>query len=56
MTRLELLHTILENDDLLTRNDAFMLLAGRLPEGDAAVSAAWEALTQALLANDAIGY
>jgi len=56
MTRLELLHTILDNDELLSRNDAFMLLAGRLPEGNAAVSAAWEALAQALLANDAIAY
>jgi hypothetical protein len=52
MTRLELLDTILDNDELLTLQDAFMLLAGRLPVNDPRVSDAWENLYQALtLAN-----
>lgn len=51
MTRLELLHTILDNDELLTLQDAFMLLAGRLPENDARVSDAWEELGRALNVN-----
>jgi hypothetical protein len=56
MTRLELLHTIQENGELLTLQDAFSLLAGRLPENDARVSDAWENLYQALTANDVRQY
>jgi hypothetical protein len=56
MTRLELLHTIQDNAELLTLHDAFALLASRLPVADGAVSDAWEELSQALCANAAIGY
>lgn len=51
MTRLELLHLVQENPEALTLHDAFALLAGRLPAGDARISAAWEELARALLAN-----
>jgi len=53
MNRLELLHTIDENADLLGTYDAFALLAGRLPVGDEAISKAWEELAIALIANAA---
>ena len=53
MNRLELLHTIDENAELLGTYDAFALLAGRLPVGDEAISKAWEELAIALIANAA---
>lgn len=54
MNRLELLHIIQDNADLMHRNDAVALLAGRLP-ADAKVQAAWEILTRELMALDAVG-
>lgn len=49
MTRLELLHTIQENSELLDVRDRFALLAGSLP-ATPAVRYAWEALAAELLA------
>lgn len=48
MTRLELLHTIQENSELLDLNDRFALLAGSLPNSPQ-VRRAWEALADALM-------
>ena len=53
MTRLELLHLIQENAELLHRHDAFALLASRLPE-DAKVREAWENLALELTAWAAV--
>lgn len=55
MTRLELLHTIQDNAELLTLGDAVALVAGRLPTDDKAVIAAWGELTLRLIANAAVG-
>ncbi len=52
MTRLELLHTIQDNGDLLDLNDRFALLAGRLPNSPQ-VRRAWEALADALMPEPA---
>jgi hypothetical protein len=50
MTRLELLHLIQDNHDLLTFNDAVALLAGRIPRvhNSTKVSRAWETFFQVL--------
>jgi hypothetical protein len=48
MTRLELLHTIQENSDLLDLNDRFALLASDLPNSPG-VRRAWEALAAELM-------
>jgi hypothetical protein len=48
MTRLELLHTIQENGELLHLYDRFALLAGDLPNSPG-VRRAWEALAAELL-------
>lgn len=53
MTRLELLHTIQESADQLTTQDAFALLASRLPS-DPAVHEAWHQLALALIADRAV--
>lgn len=50
LTRLELLHTIQDNADKLTLNDAFALLSGRLPM-DPDVQEAWHQLTLALISD-----
>lgn len=52
MTRLELLHTIQANAELLTTHDAFALLSGRLPDSPE-VRRAWEALALELIAEAA---
>ena len=52
MTRLELLHTIQDNGDLLDLNDRFALLAGSLPDSPQ-VRRAWEALADALMPEPA---
>ena len=41
MTRLELLHLIQDNADLLTLPDTFALLSGRLPRSDKVRKAAY---------------
>ena len=51
MTRLELLHIIQDNAQLLTTNDAAALLACRLPIPSKDVSEAWENLCIALHSN-----
>ena len=48
LTRLELLHIIQENPEKLTLNDAFAMLASRLPR-DRNTQEAWEHLAQAIL-------
>ena len=48
MTRLELLHTIQENGEVLHLYDRFALLAGSLPDSPG-VRLAWEALANALV-------
>lgn len=52
MTRLELLHLIQDNAELLTTYDAFALLAGRLPASPE-VHRAWETLALELIAEAA---
>ena len=50
LTRLQLLHTIQDNPEKLTLEDAFALLASRLPR-DSKIQQAWEHLAQTLLTN-----
>jgi hypothetical protein len=50
MTRLELLHTIQENAELLTLRDAVSLMAGRFPENAEAI-AAWDQMINALITS-----